>query len=50
MKPKRTFPDKDEWKVLLNELQQAGRLTYIEDEDTVKLPEPEEAEAGADTV
>ena len=38
VKPARTFPDKEEWKQVLLELQAAGTLTYQMDSDTVFLP------------
>ena len=35
---KRGFGNKDEWKVVLNVLQEAGKLIYSENTDTILLP------------
>ena len=34
---KRAFGDKDEWRAVLAELQQEGKLTYDADHDEIKL-------------
>ena len=40
-RPPRSFPDKDEWKEVLKQLQEAGALTYVVANDEIHLPEPE---------
>ena len=37
---KRKFPDKDEWRAILRQLQDAGELTFTEDRDEVVVPLP----------
>ena len=37
VKPPRSFGDKDEWKAVLKALQEAGKLTYSEQNDTILL-------------
>ena len=40
-RPPRSFADKDEWKEVLKQLQEAGALTYMVANDEIHLPEPE---------
>ena len=37
---KRKFPDKDEWRAILRQLQDAGELTFTEDRDEIVVPLP----------
>ena len=37
---KRSFGDKDEWRAVLKVLQEAGKLTYSEETDSISLPAP----------
>ena len=37
---KRSFSDKDEWRAVLKVLQEAGKLTYSEETDSISLPAP----------
>ena len=40
-RPPRSFADKNEWKEVLKQLQEAGALTYMVANDEIHLPEPE---------
>ena len=37
---KRSFGDKDEWRAVLKVLQEAGKLTYSEETDSISLSAP----------
>ena len=37
---KRKFPDKDEWRGILRQLQDEGELTFTEDRDEIVIPLP----------
>lgn len=37
---KRKFPDKDEWRGILRQLQDEGELTFTEERDEIVIPLP----------